>query len=274
MPKQEELDQKALDYGVLLAGLEKVRKEKEKLEGEIAELTGRRDVLSKETQEGKEAHQRVRNELIELEKQLETLRKAGNDELDAEKRIVEEHRKSLSKGLEDLKKMEDTLNSRTASVEGRERLLAEAEKQVESKGRAQGAEDSRLDTLAQQLQVKENSVLTRERAVTEKESDVDRKLKDMKTAESNQKAAMEQTRIDRQQANDDMLAATAKLAEAKRYMEQNEETLRQMRLFCDVVQDARDFIASHTGNRDAIMAYLDEKLPKFTEAISNKSNVA
>lgn len=267
MPSQQELDEKAHDYGVLVAGINKLRAEEQALKSGNAALAEQRGLLNDELEKTRAAKDRVRGELIDLEKERDAFKAAAKDELEAEKRVLAEQRAGLSKGLEDMKAIEKNLDARELAVGNRERILREAEKTVEAKGKAQLAEDSRLDTLARSLETREAALNARSSQLDAKASDVARRLKDAETAESHQRALMETTKRDAKQASDDRLAANAKIAGLNDLIQRNEGILAKIQQFCDVADDARHYIGSHIGDQNAIQAYIDAKFPEVTQAL-------
>lgn len=261
MPDQTVIDQTALDYGVLLAGIKEKLQEKAVLENAIEAAAQQRTMLNDEIAKAEEAKVRLRQEVIELEKQKEAVAKVQNEEIVSEKRLVEDQRQKLARATAELAEVEEALNKRKAELEGRERALREAQNINESKGRALIVEAGRIDNEKVQMTVRENLVNERERAAEQKEMETEEKLKKALIAESNQKSALETSRTLAKKASDDNLGAQAKLNEIKDLERRNEEALKQIQLFCEVADEALLYMKNNVKNWDAIENYFKEVFP-------------
>lgn len=265
MPTSEEIEQKALEYGVLVANVKKLREEEAELKKGNEGLAEQRGLLNKEIGDTQAAKERVRGELIEIEKQREIARQIKQEEFDAEKRVLEDQRKTLAQGTKNLAEIETALNARAEEVAKRERVVRDANGALDKRNHALTVEASRLELEAVTLAAREQAMTDREKAVEKREVEVGERLRRAETAESNQKSALEQSRALAAKASDDILGANARLQEIKDLESRNQEALRQIKLFVEVSVDALKYMKQNVRNYDAIDAYFKTTFPALVE---------
>lgn len=269
MPDKTTLDQSALDYGILVAGIKKMQDTKEELDAEIAAATTQKMVLLEELDMNTKAKERVRQELIDMEQQREAMRVVQTDELAAEKRIIEDQRQTLAKSTKELAEVEAVLNQRKAEVEGKERSLREAQNMNEAKTRANIVESGRLDGVKSDMETRENVMQDRERVTALKEVETADRLHKAGIAEATALSAEKVAKEAAQSASDDRLNTQARFNEIVAMEERNTEALRQLQLFCNVAKEALLYMKNNVRNFDAIDAYFATTFPALVERIDH-----
>lgn len=271
MPTQQDLDQKALDYGVLVAGISQKKKELDELTGSITDVVEKKEKMEKELAEGKEAADRLHKEVIDLEKELEAKNKLKVEEVTAEDRRLSTERASLAAAVKqqteladqldkretDLKSKDAQLKDQLARLEQDRKALAEASVQTEEKAKTAGA----LIAEAQTLQ----------KATEKQAKEVGEQLRAAKAAESNAKAAEQNVKKMSKQADDDRSAAESAKQTAETAAAGNTELLRQIKLFNDVLTEHVQYIADNVKNPDAILNHFATQYPALADVLHGKT---
>jgi len=265
MPTKEELDQTALDYGVLLAGIKEKTLERNKLNEDIEQLAQKRTMLNEEIAKAKEANDRVRVELIDQENRLAEARKAKADELLNERQIVEAQRQANDKQARQNNETADAIKLRDDNLTSREKALGVAQKALDARVKKVNDDSIAVDDAKRDLEARERQLATGKRDLEDQQKVVDKRLRDAMTAESNGKAAMETARIETKRAQEDRLKEQSHMLEAQQWSEKRQKAERDLRVLIPVFSEIRDFIKGHISTPGAIDLYIRQKHPEIAQ---------
>lgn len=269
MPTKEELDLKALDYGVLVAGIEKMKVERTTLEADIETAKAAKARLDTQVKEAEEAFARLHKEVTDTEKELEEKRRLKNEEIDNEDRRLAAERASLAEALKQHSEIADALDKREADVLSRENQTKDREKELDSKQRKLTELSFEVDEKAKKADATLKAAEGIQREVETQLTEVGKRARDAKAAESSAKSAQENATRLATKASDDQLAAANDRRVAEDSAAKTQKKLDQLTGLLAVMEEHVAYIAEHAQPKqlDAILNHFGKKYPELASVL-------
>lgn len=263
----DDYDAKALEYGVLLAGIAKKKEEAADLDADIETKKATSASMGKQIDEAEAAFSRLHDDVVQTQIKLDEMKKMKTEEFENEDRRLAAERASLAADIARQTEILDAVEKREENVTSRENKCKDREKELDSKSQALSNASFQLEEDKRLLGVMAANTQALKKATELQLEEAGKRLKEAKVAESAAKTAQEDVTVKMKKMNDDMLAAANDRRAAEDNSAKTAEKLRQVKDFCAVADEHVTYIAGHIKNPDGILNHFATKWPEIRDIL-------
>lgn len=267
MPTQAEIDQKALDYGVLVAGIEKAKTELNRVNAELDTNKTLNERLTKQNEEASAAFDKLHGQVTDMEKEIEEKRRLAQEENANEDRRLAAERKALADAIVQHEKLVDLLDKREADVESKEGVMKDREALVEQRLRAIVDTESKLEVREKKVKEEVEAATSLKKEAERLMEEAGTRLRDAKAAESAATSAKETNTKLATQCDDDMRQAAADRHAAEDKLAQAQRIHDQTTRLTDVLTEHIKFISDNVKKSDTILNHFAVHYPDIADKL-------